>query len=116
MAIRWYERLLHQKPKFDFPEEITSSQLLELRGKYFDPILIEIKKGTLAANDLMGEKDEDPATLLERIKQNKSKWNGEIFNQQCNFYLRTVAPPENLIFYNLKDSDTKDVDFELYRN
>ena len=117
MAIRWYERLLHQNPKLDFPEEITSSQLLELRGKYFDPILIEIKKGTLITDDLMGEKDEDPATLLEKIENNKRSGKiGKILNQQCNFYLRTIVPPENLIFYNLKDSDTKDVDFELCRN
>ena len=117
MAIRWYERLLHQKPKFDFPEEITSSQLLELRGHYFEPIIVEVKKDVLTVTDLIGEKDEDPATLLEKIEGNKKSGDiGKILNQQCNFYLRTVVPPENLIFYNLKDSDTKDVDFELCRN
>ena len=62
----------------------------------------------------MSEKDEDPATLLAKIENNKKSGEiGKILNQQCNFYLRTVAPPENLIFYNLKDSDSKDVDLEL---
>lgn len=117
MAIRWYERLLHQKPKFDFPEEITSSQLLELRGHHFEPIIVEVKKDILTVTDLIGEKDEAPATLLEKIENNKiSVEIGKIFNQQFNFYLRTVVPPENLIFYNLKDSDSKDIDFELCRN
>ena len=87
MAIRWYERLLHQKPKFDFPEEITSSQLLELRGHHFEPIIVEVKKDVLTVSDLIGEKDEDPATLLEKIENNKKSGAiGKTLNQQCNFF------------------------------